>query len=241
MRICFALLALVLISDAVPAAPAAAPHHKPAREVVLAPGYAELTFTPPEPGSYTLPALGKAADGRVVTSQGKPSSLHKLSGDKFVVLSFIYTRCDDVNGCPLASTVLRRVQDRIAADEALKEYVRLLSISFDRLNDSPAVLETYANNFRSEGFDWQFLTTPTDKALDEILGDYDQFIIEDVNEAGEKVGTISHILRVYLIDQNRDIRNIYSVSFLHPDIIINDIRTIVHKTSVKKRIKKGME
>ncbi len=208
----------------------AAPHHQPPEQVILAPGYADLSFAAPEPGSYSLPSLGRAADGAVVTSKGRETTLHRLTGDKFVVLSFIYTTCNDVNGCPLASYVLGRVQDRVREDEVLGDYVRLLSISFDRTNDSPDVLETYAANFRDEGFDWQFLTTPSGVSLAAILEDYDQFIIEDVSETGEKMGAISHILRVYLIDQNRDIRNIYSVSFLHPDIILSDIRTIVRES-----------
>jgi cytochrome c peroxidase len=206
-----------------------APHHQESKDVarVLAPGYAELAFVPPPAGSYDLPVLGEAANGEVVSSDGSTYQLHDLLGDKFVVLSFIYTSCSDVNGCPLASYVLSKVQDRVLRDESLKDYVRMLSLSFDRLNDSPQQLAAYARNFRDEGFDWLFLTTPTDEALASILDNYDQFIIEDVDQAGEKVGSISHILRVYLIDQDRHIRNIYSVSFLHPDIIINDIRTVV--------------
>ena len=217
-----ALGAILLASSAF-----SAPHHQPAEQVVLAPGYAELTFQAPEPGSYQLPTLGKAADGLVLTSKGQSSRLNALTGDKFVLLSFIYTSCNDVNGCPLASYVLNKVQGRLQRDTALQDYVRILSISFDRINDTPDILEKYADNFRDSDFDWQFLTTPSDSDLAEILEDYNQFVIEDLNEAGEKIGTLSHILRVYLIDQNRDIRNIYSVSFLHPDIIINDIRTIV--------------
>jgi cytochrome c peroxidase len=205
----------------------ATPHHKPDEQAVLAPGYAELTFQAPEPGSYQLPSLGKASDGVVLTSRGEVSRLQELTGDKFVLLSFIYTSCNDVNGCPLASYVLNKVQRRLQQDAALADYVRLLSISFDRVNDSPDILAKYADNFRNGDFDWQFLTTPSDADLTKILEAYNQFVIEDLNDAGEKIGTLSHILRVYLIDQNRDIRNIYSVSFLHPDIIVNDIRTIV--------------
>ena len=42
---------------------------------------------------------------------------------------------------------------------------------------------------------------------------------------------MSHLLRVYLIDQNRWIRNIYSVSFLHADTLANDIRTLILESS----------
>ena len=123
---------------------------------------------------------------------------------------------------------------RCRGDDRLSDYVRLISLSFDRSNDTPEVLARYAGNFRKEDFDWQFLTTSSDTHLNSILRDYDQFIIEDVNESGKKVGSISHILRVYLIDQHRRIRNIYSVSFLHPDIIINDILTIVKASGRQK-------
>jgi len=37
---------------------------------------------------------------------------------------------------------------------------------------------------------------------------------------------MSHILRVYLIDADKRIRNIYSPSYLHPDILYADIRTV---------------
>ena len=212
----------------------AAPHHSPPEKVILAPGYAELTFTPPLVGSYSLPVLGDAADGEVVNEASESVRLHQLLGDKFVLFSFIYTNCSDVNGCPLASYVLSKVQDAVRGDDRLSDYVRLISLSFDRSNDTPEVLARYAGNFRKEDFDWQFLTTSSDTRLNSILRDYDQFIIEDVNESGKKVGSISHILRVYLIDQHRRIRNIYSVSFLHPDIIINDILTIVKASGRQK-------
>ena len=38
---------------------------------------------------------------------------------------------------------------------------------------------------------------------------------------------MSHILRVFLIDRQKNIRNIYSPSFLHPDILLADIRTVL--------------
>ena len=205
----------------------AAPNHTQAERVVLAPGYAALTFQAPEPSTYRLEQLGKAANGKVLTSKGEATSLDALIGEKFTLLSFIYTSCSDVNGCPLASHVLNKVQRRIQLDDSLQDSVRLISLSFDRENDSPHNLKRYASSFRDPNFDWQFLTTPSDEALEEILTSYNQFVIVDLNEAGEKVGTLSHVLRVYLIDLDRNIRNIYSVSFLHPDIIVNDIRTII--------------
>ncbi len=194
--------------------------------MVLAPGYADLEFTPPAAGSYALPPLGAAVDGNVVDSQGRTLSLHDLMGDRLVLLSFIYTSCSDVNGCPLATHVFARVAERL---NELGRDVRLISLSFDPDFDSPSVMRTYGGPFqrRFEGLDWRFLTTDGRGSLDPILDGYSQWVIRDYDEAGAPLGTISHLLRVYLIDREKRIRNIYSVSFLHADTLANDLKTLL--------------
>jgi cytochrome c peroxidase len=194
--------------------------------VVLAPGYADLAFQPPAPGHYRLPPLGHAADGAVVDSGGRSRRLHDLYGDGIAVLSFIFTRCSDVNGCPLATFVLGRLQGRLQ-DEELADRVRLVSFSFDPDHDTPAVLDAYAGHFRNPGVPWAFVTSQSHAELDRLLDRYDQWVIRDVDGDGNPLGTISHVLRVYLIDAERQIRNIYSVSFLHADTVVNDIRTLL--------------
>ena len=193
---------------------------------VLAPGYADLEYVPPEPGTYSLPPLGTAGDGPVFDSEGKPARVHDFLGDKIVVLSFIYTRCNDVNGCPLASHVLRGVQNRLLETRNLGDAVRLVSFSFDPGHDTPEVLAEYSGYFRKPGYDWRFLTCGSEEELGPVLERFGQSVIRDYDEQGNSLGTISHVLRVYLIDRARRIRNIYSVSFLHADTLLNDIRTL---------------
>lgn len=204
----------------------AAQHH-PRDDVVLAPGYGDLEFTLPAPGSYDLPVLGRAADSKLMNSSGNELALHDLLGEKFTLLGFIYTRCPDINGCPLASYVMGQIQNRVMEDEILRAYVRLVSFSFDPMNDTPEVMEQYAKHFRKPGFDWHFVTARSQAELEETLQAYDQFVIRDYDQEGRLIGSMSHMLRVYLIDHNREIRNIYSVSFLHAETVINDIRTII--------------
>ena len=74
--------------------------------VVLAPGYGALNFQAPLPGSYQLPALQAASDAPYLDSKGRRGRLHTLYAGRVTLLSFIYTNCDDVNGCPLASFVM---------------------------------------------------------------------------------------------------------------------------------------
>ncbi|MGI9233866.1 MAG: SCO family protein [Woeseiaceae bacterium] len=220
---------LVVLLIALPsvATPEQQPHHKGADQPqVLAPGYSALSFPAPAAGSYSLPSLGEAADGALLDSRGAPATLHGLYNDKTVILSFVYTSCPDVNGCPLATFVLSQVQERISSDERLADKVRLVSVSFDPANDSPDIMANYGKSFRRRNVDWRFLTSASEEHLTPILNDYDQAVIRDVGPDGEPIGSMSHILRVFLIDTNKQIRNIYSPSFLHPDILLADIKTV---------------
>lgn len=222
-------LSLTSAPMGVASSPATPGTHEHAEPTVLAPGYAALTFEPPAAGSYVLPPLGSAADGAVLDSSGSAHRLHDFLGDKVVLLSFIYTRCNDVNGCPLATFVLKGVQDRVRAAPDLAGRVRLLSFSFDPDYDTPAVLDRYARHFRAPEFDWRFLTTRSERELDPILDAYGQWIVRDYDARGVYLGTVSHLLRVYLIDRESRIRNIYSPSFLHADTVANDIRTLLRE------------
>lgn len=205
--------------------------HEHPRPTVLAPGYADLEFSPPAPGSYNLPPLGTATDGQILDSSGQPARILDLLGDKIVVLSFIYTTCNDVNGCPLASHVLRGIQNRLLETPELRDRVRLVSFSFDPGHDTPAVLADYSGYFRKPDFDWRFVTCRSQDELEPVLDRYGQWVIRDYDAAGNYLGTMSHVLRVYLIDRAKRIRNIYSVSFLHADTLLNDIRTLEMETA----------
>ena len=171
--------------------------------------------------------MGNAADGAVIDSNGHSAQLHDFLGGKPTVLSFIFTNCDDVNGCPLATYVMRSVQDALQADPVTADKARLVSFSFDPVFDTPEVIDAYGSQFRAGDFDWQFLTTEGATTLDPILNAYGQWVIRDYDENGEHMGTMSHILRVFLIDASRQIRNIYSTSFLHADTVANDVRSLL--------------
>ncbi len=204
-----------------------APVHADNAAPPLAVGYGDLQFAAPESGSYQLPVLGAAADGKVLDSNGNARTLHSVMGDKVVLLSFIYASCSDVNGCPLATAVLHKLSKRLQQEPALTDKLRLLTLSFNPEHDTPAMMKQYGQSLHTNALDWQFLTTASELALQPILAHYRQNIQKVYDDKGQFTGTFSHILRVYLIDNNRQIRNIYSVDFLHPDTLINDIKTLL--------------
>jgi cytochrome c peroxidase len=193
----------------------------------LGPGYGSLEFSAPEPGSYELPILGLAANGKVLNTQGNTLTLHNMMGDKIVLLSFIYSSCNDINGCPLATTVLQKIKIRLKKEAVLNEKLRLVTLSFNPEQDTPEIMSHYGQPFQEQGIEWHFLTTQSQKELRPILEHYKQNIQKTFDSKGKSTGTFSHNLRVYLIDKNKQIRNIYSVAFLHPDTLINDIKTLL--------------
>lgn len=193
----------------------------------LAPGYSPLTFDIPQVGSYELPIISSAADGEVLSTVGQSHHLYDFMGDKITLLSFIYSTCSDVNGCPLATQVFHKINRRLQQEPEIAEKLRLLTLSFNPEHDTPVAMARYASSFSNAKVDWQFLTTQSEQQLQPILNHYQQAVQKIYDQEGLFTGTFSHILRVYLIDKDKQIRNIYSVSFLHADTLINDVKTLL--------------
>ena len=196
---------------------------------ILAPGYNILTFEAPTAGSYTLGKYNDASDGRVIDQNSNKTTLHNLYEDKVVLLNFMYSTCQDINGCPLATAVFHKIKNILMQEPEIGRHVSLLSVSFDPKNDTPEVMKLYGAGTQNDVLNWDFLTTDSEDTLNPILNNYGQRLIKDYDSEGNYLGSISHILRVFLIDKNKSIRNIYSVSFLHSDILINDIKTLLDK------------
>ncbi len=174
-----------------------------------------------------MPRLGAAANGQVLDSDGRKTALHDLMEDRIVVLGFIYSTCTDINGCPLAAAVFHQIQGHLQKLPDVARHVRLLTLSFNPAHDTPAVMKKYAAGFTGGEFDWRFLTAASEAELNPILKDYRQSVIKEVDERGRFTGTFSHVLRVFLIDREKQIRKIYSVSFLHAELLVNDIKTLL--------------
>ncbi|NOT12683.1 MAG: photosynthetic protein synthase I [Methylococcaceae bacterium] len=215
------LLAIIFVSDMLRA--------ETVQKQTLAPGYESLQFEPSPPGSYELPVLGRAADGDVLDSDGSSFRLHQKMGDKMVLLSFIYSTCGDINGCPLATAVFHKIKNRVQKQPELADQLRLLTLSFNPTHDTPDVMKHYGQGLANENLDWHFLTTRSELQLQPILDHYKQNIQRIYDQQGRNTDTFSHNLRVYLIDKRKQIRNIYSVAFLHPDTLVNDIKTLVQE------------
>lgn len=188
---------------------------------------ASYDYRAPEPGSYRLPPIGEAVGGRVLDERGAERELAALLGERVTLLSFIYTRCSDPEGCPLATAALFEVQDRSPGDPMLAEGLQLISLSFDPEHDTPAVMAEFAEAAVLDGgAPWRYVTPPDEAALRPILEGYDQ-AVGTKQDAADPYGPLTHQLRVYLVDRQRRIRNIYSLGFLDPRLMLADVRSLL--------------
>ena len=186
-----------------------------------------LGYELPKPGSYDLYNIRISGDGKIIDANGKENTLHNLMDGKITLLSFIYSNCTDTNGCPLATSVFYKIQEKIKKDNKLLSNLKMISLSFDPEYDTPEIMSLYGKDLSYIKANWDFLTTSSLENLDPILKSYDQPVIRKYNEDGSYDGVESHLLRVFLIDDKKLIRNVYNVDFLHPDLLINDIKTLL--------------
>jgi cytochrome oxidase Cu insertion factor (SCO1/SenC/PrrC family) len=169
-----------------------------------------------------------AADGVLLDANNKAINLRDLTHGRITVLSFIYTRCAAPRACPYATGVLNQLYLLSAKDKALAKNMRLVSISVDPEYDTPQRLATYSENVREQGSacEWRFATAKSRAELEPILAAYDQAVDKRSNPADPQ-GPLYHTVRVFLIDQEGRIRNVYSSGTLDPRLVLADVKTLL--------------
>jgi cytochrome oxidase Cu insertion factor (SCO1/SenC/PrrC family) len=223
-RVAIAALGLGGASGAVP--PPAPAHEARQLEDEFIRGVFSPAFQVPPAGSYALPVIKRVGEFVLRDSEGRPVSTRAVRAGKVAVVSFIYTACSDRLGCPLATVALHDLQTRLRA-EGLERKAVLMSISFDRTRDDTAQLARYARAYAADPALWRFFTTPSEPVLERVLDSYGQDRAPVYDERGQFTGRYRHVLKVFLVDPAGNVRNIYSSGFLVPELVINDIKTVL--------------
>ena len=195
--------------DAAPAAPApdAAPR-----------------FEPPEPGSYALPPLATLERYTLLDPEGRPAPLLELAPGEVAFVSFVYLSCTDA--CPAATATLQRLDRRAAADPRLAGRVELVTVSFDPARDDPAAMARFREQLAHRG-SWRFLTAADAAGIAPVLRAFGQDVTPRLMDEGHAGGRLRHVLKVFLVDDARRIRNVYSTGFLDPRVLVNDALTVL--------------
>jgi protein SCO1 len=189
---------------------------------------ARMEFVPPRPGSYKLQKIQPIADATLLDSSGLTVRLSALTRGKVTLLTFFYTYCVDPLGCPFAHATLAGLRDRVAGDRALAGRVRFVSVSLDPTHDTPTAIASYGREFTIDPkFEWRFLTARRVPELLPVLDDFGQDVSVDMDENGRATRTLHHMLKMFLIDAHGEVREIYTLAFLQPQVMFNDIKTLV--------------
>jgi cytochrome c peroxidase len=209
-------------------------HEIPELEETYMQGVFSPKFIPPAAGTYDLPTIKRVPAVVLIDAAGRRVNTASLMRGKVAVVSFIYTACPDRLGCPLAGVALRELQAQLLR-EGLQDQAVLLSISLDPERDTPAQLTKYGRVFGAEPSFWHLLTAPSEQALQAALESYGQDRARVYDEDGRFTGRYRHVLKVFLVDREGQVRNIYSVGSLVPQVMVNDIKTVLAEKNTDRR------
>jgi cytochrome oxidase Cu insertion factor (SCO1/SenC/PrrC family) len=160
--------------------------------------------TLPDRGVITLPDNPYAGffvpEFGLIDRHGSPITHAALEGHH-TVLDFFFTSCP--LWCPGMTAAMVRVQNETAGTQA-----RFMSISIDGENDTPAIINRYANDYRTDPARWQFVTGDP-AVVASIVRDGLKFEIGDESLTADGVRNIDHPTRLILVGPDRRVVGLY--------------------------------
>jgi protein SCO1/2 len=196
--------------------------------VSLAMSPAQATQNLPAPGAYALPRIQQTPRASLLDANGAPVLTDEKLHGAITLLGFFYAHCEGAAGCPVAWSVFESVREAARRDPLLCGRLRLVFISIDPQRDTPAVLRLLEKSEKGvdDAVPWSFFTSASEASLVPFLRAMGQDVGHEVDANGSRTGTLQHMLKVFLVDQDGWVREIYSTGFLTPEAALNDARTL---------------
>ena len=184
-----------------------------------------LRYALPAIGSYELPVITRVGRHQLVGSAGDVVPVVGAAPGSFSVVAFVYRSCADANGCPLMLATLQRLDHALAARPDLQQRVRLVTVSFDPARDDPAAMAELRHHMAPRT-GWRFLTARSTQELEPVLEDFGQDAVPRQTRGGADAALFEHVAKVFLVDGEGGVRNIYSAGFLDHRLLLRDIETL---------------
>ena len=181
-------------------------------------GFAPLADMPTSAPVEVLAAGDPIPDATFIDQGGRTRRLSDWRG-RVIAVTFIYTRCPLPNFCPLMDRHFREVQREIIQDPALRERVRLLSVSFDPGYDTPKILAAHAARVSADPAYWTMLTGERE-AVGRFASKFGVSIIREGDSA-----EIVHNLRTAIIDSQGRVVTMLSGNEWLPSELLGHLRT----------------
>jgi protein SCO1 len=184
-------------------------------------GEAPLEKTPGEAPSASsgfelLKKGGAVPNATFVDQDGKERDFASFKGS-IAIVTFIYTSCPMPTFCPLMDRHFATIQTRLKTDPSL-EHVHLISVSFDPLTDTPAVLKKHATELGADPKYWTFLTGDRD-TIDQFAMRFGVSVSRDMNDPLN----ITHNLRTAIVDARGGFVKAYTGNEWMPEQVLADL------------------
>lgn len=153
-----------------------------------------------------LPVLATLPDFRLVDQTGAPRGRADLLG-KPTVADFVFLGCSDV--CPRLTARMGELGRRLAAAGI---EARLVTISVDPTNDTPARLAAYAASVGADPARWLFLTGPAEEIERTVVSGFKIAMGQELapgKDGKTEILQIFHGEHLVLLDRAARIRGYY--------------------------------
>jgi protein SCO1/2 len=192
-----------------------------------------------ESSDTTNPVTGAGADPkpgdeipnyRLINQDGKTIRIHDYKG-KALLLTFIFTRCQDPDQCTLMSSNFATINQELQKQPELYGKTHLLSISFDPEYDTPKVLRSYGaaftGKYADENFEhWEFAAG----TADEVKGVAQFFGLRYYRDEETGNEQMIHSLRTALIGPDSKVVRIYRGNDWKPEEVLSDLKSAMRDT-----------
>jgi protein SCO1 len=176
--------------------------------------------TPSASSGFELLRPGEAVpDASFVDQGGRKRRFSDFKGSP-VAMTFIYTRCPIATFCPLMDRHFATLQKTLETDAALKD-VKLVTVSFDPVTDTPAVLTKHAKSLDADLTRWTFLTGDRDD-IDQFASRFGVSIARSTTDPRD----ITHNLRTAVIDADGKLVKSYTGNEWKPEQLLADLKTV---------------
>lgn len=167
---------------------------------------------------------------RLINQDGKTIRLHDYKG-KALLLTFVYTRCQDPNQCTLMSSNFAAIDQQLQKQPELYDKTHLLSISFDPAYDTPKVLRSYGASYTGKYSDenfahWEFASG----SADEVKGVAQFFGLRYFQDTPDGTEQVIHSLRTAVIDPDGKVIKVYRGNDWKPEELLKDLEGAVANT-----------
>jgi protein SCO1/2 len=177
----------------------------------------------PKPGD-------EVPDYRLTNQDGKVIRIHDYKG-KALLLTFVYTRCQDPGQCTLMSTNFATIDRELQKQPELYDKTHLLTISFDPEYDTPKVLRSYGAAYTGRYSDetfahWEFASG----SADEVKGIAQFFGMRYYIDSSSGKEQVIHSLRTAVIGPDSRVIKVYRENEWKPEEVLKDLQGTIGTT-----------